>query len=154
MHAKRMFHQRAKRKLEITEKRKAPNVVLLQSVWSCASVSVCVFGRGVTCQYTFKPSFRTSVCNCISLSKYVILLKYLMTHLSLTLQEHVLCVRVQVCLQVTRGPMHKTSSHNAVCLKWCTTNNHPVVVLSRVDADSLRQVHFKDWKPGPTQSPG
>ena len=48
MHAKRMFNQRAKRKLEITEKRKPLNVVLLQSVWSraclCVCVCVCVFG--------------------------------------------------------------------------------------------------------------
>lgn len=43
MHAKRMFNQRAKRKLEITEKRKPLNVVLLQSVWSraCLCVRVC-----------------------------------------------------------------------------------------------------------------
>jgi len=46
MHAKRMFNQRAKRKLEITETRKPLNVVLLQSVWIpvclCASVCVCL----------------------------------------------------------------------------------------------------------------
>lgn len=44
MHAKRMFNQRAKRKLEITEKRKPLNVVLLQSVWSraCLCVHACV----------------------------------------------------------------------------------------------------------------
>lgn len=53
MHAKRMFNQRAKRKQEITEKRKPLNVVLLQSVWSRACLCVTLWRRGgVACQYT------------------------------------------------------------------------------------------------------
>lgn len=53
MHAKRMFNQRAKRKLEITVKRKPPNVVQLQSVCFESCLCVCLYGRGgVTCLYT------------------------------------------------------------------------------------------------------
>lgn len=61
MHAKRMFNQRAKRKLEITEKRKQLNVVLLQSVWSHACLCVFAGQRGCYSSVHISVLFYTSV---------------------------------------------------------------------------------------------
>lgn len=96
MHAKRMFNQRAKRKLEITEKRKPLNVVLLQSVWCRACLCASLEKRGgVTCQYKLNCHFCTSVNICTHNHMYIKVNTCL--HLITYVIKYKVCLHICLC---------------------------------------------------------